>query len=160
MMIKKLRIKFIILSMLTLFVLLLVIVVSMNALNYNAIIADADETLSLMAKNRGVFPDFNGDNRPNHMSPEAPYEARYFSVLLGQNGEVLQTDTGKIKAVNPQRAIDYATQIMLKNENRGFVENYRFVCYSEGTGIRITFLDCGRKLDSFHTFLYISTGIA
>lgn len=159
-MIRKLRIKFITLSMLALFALLLVIVVSMNVLNYSAVVDEADQTLSIMANNRGIFPDFEENQHPSNMSPEAAYEARYFSVLLGRNEEVLQTDTGKIKAVDTQQAIEYAAQVMSTNNNNGFVENYRYVRYSEGAGTRITFLDCGRKLDDFRRFVYISTGMA
>lgn len=44
------------------------------------------------------------------MSPEAPYEARYFSVLLNQKGELIQVDTRKIKAVDSQQAVEYARQ--------------------------------------------------
>lgn len=162
-MIKKLRIKFIALFMLALFVLLTFIVTGMNVINYNVLIAEADDTLSLLAKNSGVFPDFDGDNkmnRPPKMSPEAPYEARYFSVLLGTNGEVLQTNTGKIKAINLKQAVSYAVRIFQNNEDKGFADHYRFVSRTEGNGTRITFLDCGRKLNSFRISLYISIGMA
>ena len=68
-MIKKLRVKFITLSMLTLFVLLSVILTSVNVLNYYAVIAEATDTLSLLANNRGVFPDFDNNDKPRDMSP-------------------------------------------------------------------------------------------
>ena len=159
-MIKKLRVKFITLSMLTLFVLLSVILTSVNVLNYYAVIAEATDTLSLRANNRGVFPDFDNNDKPRDMSPETPYESRYFSVLLNENGDILQTNTGKIKAVDSGQAITYAEQVLKKDADSGFVNSYRFLRYSENNKTRILFLDCGRKLNAFYTFLYISIGIA
>lgn len=162
-MIRKLRMKFIVLSMMALFVLLTVIVAGMNIMNYNAIIVEADDTLSLLSRNRGTFPKFDGENRndfPHNMSPEAPYELRYFSVLFGQYDEVLQADTGKIKAVDTAQAIAYAEQVMADNANSGFIDGYRFFCHSEGDETRIVFLDCGRDMASFRTYLLISIGMA
>ena len=156
-MIRKLRIKFIALSMMALFVLLGVIVVGMNIINYSAVVAEADQTLSLLAKNRGVFPKPENVERrelPPDMSPEKPYETRYFSVLLDKNGEVVQTDTGKIKAIGSRQAIDYAAQVMASDKSSGFIESYRFMLGAEEEFIRITFLDCGSRIASFHTHLF------
>ena len=56
-MIKKLRIKLIRVSMLSLFAVLLIIMGVVNALNYRNIAKSADTTLTYLAQNRGVFPD-------------------------------------------------------------------------------------------------------
>lgn len=56
-MIRKLRRKLVILSMTCLVVLLTVIVVIMNGLNYRMVIGDADEILDMISQNRGRFPD-------------------------------------------------------------------------------------------------------
>lgn len=159
-MIKKLQSKLIALSMVALFTLLSVLVISMNILNYNAIIVEADQTLSIIANNRGIFPNFEENKRPPNMSPEAPYENRYFSVLFGKNEEVLQVDTGRIKAVDSEKALSYAEEVISEKGERGFIDSYRFVCYMEGDATRVTFLDCGRKLDAFKTFLFISCGMS
>lgn len=162
-MIRNLQMKFIVLSMAALFVLLLLIIAGMNVINYNTVVAEADETLSLLAANGGVFPEMDGSEKnglPRDMSPETPYEVRYFSILLDQNGEVLQTDVSRIAAVDAQQAEEYAAQIAADGDGKGFVGSYRFVCHTEGGSIRITFLDCGRKIASFWTFLWISSIMA
>lgn len=163
-MIRKLRLKLVALSMAALFALLAGIIAGMNVINYNAVVSEADNTLTLLAKNGGVFPDFEGGGGkgglPPHMSPEAPYETRYFSVLLNENGEVLQTDTGRIKAVDSEMAIAYANLVVSRGTERGFAEHYRFMRTAEGAGARITFLDCGRSLESFRSFLLVSVGMA
>lgn len=163
-MIKKLKVKFIILSMTSLFALLALIVTGMNVINYCAVVKEADEILSILAQNKGTFPDFKEENMPDRLppdlSPELPYESRYFSVLLDSFGHVLQTETSRIASIDPAMSIQYAMDVMKNNDNRGFVDKFRFVRYYEGGAIRITFLDCRRKIDSFYQFLYASSGMA
>ena len=55
-MIRKLRRKFIILALTALFVLLAVIVLGMNLLNYRSVVKDADTTLTILSENGGTFP--------------------------------------------------------------------------------------------------------
>lgn len=55
-MIKKLRIKFIVLSMLSLLLVLVVIMGSINLLNFRKIVEDADAILSILEDHNGVFP--------------------------------------------------------------------------------------------------------
>lgn len=162
-MIRKLRIRFIILSMFSLFALLAGIVTGMNIINYYSVIREADDTLDFLSHNRGRFPDNIGGIR-NEMapdiSPEIPYESRYFSVVLDNNGNALQIDTGKIKAVSSERAVEYAEEVLAAGKSQGFADDYRFVYYSEDGQNRIIFLDCGRKLHSFRAFLFTSIGIS
>ena len=37
------------------------------------------------------------------ISPEIPYESRYFSVLLDEKGEVILTDTSKIVSIDTEK---------------------------------------------------------
>ena len=162
-MIRSLKRKFILLSMISLFVLLAVIVIGMNLLNYRAVVAEADEILTLLTQNKGNFPEFKPDGKgrfPMGMSPETPYESRYFSVLLKSDGGILHTDTGRIASVEPKTAIAYAQMISDSGKKQGFIEDYRFVAHIESETSRIIFLDCGRRLEAFHTFLSVSIVMA
>lgn len=162
-MIKKLKIKFSILSAISILALLLVIVAGMNIINYNSVVKEADDVLSLLSKNKGAFPDFKGgkgEKLPPNMSPELPYESRYFSVLLNASGNVIQSETSRIASIDIGKAIEYAKEAANVSDTRGFIGNFRFVRYSEGNNFRITFLDCGRKLDSFNSFLFASISMA
>lgn len=158
-MIKRLRFKFIVLSMIALFILLAFVIIGMNAMNYRLLVDEADDTLRIIAENGGVFPEFRGDmknERPPFMSPEAPYETRYFSVLFDSRGETLFIDTNRITAVDPNQAAELAAQALHSGEATGFIDRYRYLCLSDKILTRISFLDCGRKLDSYRTFLMTS----
>ncbi|MCH5198535.1 MAG: HAMP domain-containing histidine kinase [Oscillospiraceae bacterium] len=158
-MIKKLRIKFIVLTSVSLFALLTIIVAGMNILNYNSVVSEADRVLSLLSQNNGSFPDFGGhrgDRLPPNMSPEIPYESRFFSVVINISGDIIRTETNQIISVDRENAIEYARLSLQKRNNIGFVGDFRFVRSIEGDAIRITFLDCGRRLNAYRNFLMIS----
>lgn len=164
-MIRKLRIQFIALAMLSLFLLLAATVFGMNLLNYRSVVSDADEVLTLLSQNRGVFPPMEGalgpgGRKPHGLSPELPYESRYFSVILGADGEAVWVDVSRIASVDGDQAVDYAMAVSEKSSDRGFLAQFRYVKAYEETGVRITFLDCGRRLDAFHNFLLISVSMA
>ena len=55
-MIRKLRIKFIVASMLSLTLVLLLILGGINAMSYQKTVSDADAILSVLASNQGTFP--------------------------------------------------------------------------------------------------------
>lgn len=161
-MIRELKTKFVFLAMVALFLLLAVIITGMNIINYNSVVAAADDTLELLSQNKGAFPDFDGLQKPlpYHMTIETPYETRYFSVLLTDTGDVIQTDTSRIKAIDAESAVSYATAALQSSHEKDFIENYRFVRYTEELSTRIIFLDCGRRLNSFYSFLVSSICMA
>ena len=93
-MIKKLRIKLIVASMISLFLVLFIIGGIAGVLNYRKIAEDADRILEVLEKNAGHFPKMIPGNEKGDrhgISPEIPYESRYFSVLLDEKGEVILT---------------------------------------------------------------------
>ena len=158
-MIRKLKIKFVLLAMISLLILLVSIVTGMNIFNYNSVVSDADVTLDLLSGNKGDFPDFDGE-RPPMLPPfiriETPYESRYFSVLLDDHGNILQTDTRRVKAVDAETAVIYAQKAFQSGKERAFLEEYRFVRTSEEDVTRIIFLDCGKQLHTYRKFLISS----
>ncbi len=89
-------------------------------------------------------------------SPEMPYETRYFSVILDENGTIKSTDTGKIAAVDENTASDYASQIWKSGKITGFLSSYRYLREACPDGTRILFLDCSRTLATFRSFLLTS----
>ena len=162
-MIRSLKRKFILLTMASLLVLLGVIVVGMNMINYRAVVAEVDDILALLTQNKGTFPEVLPDPQggfPFGMSPETPYESRFFSVLLDRDGSVVQADTGRIASVDTETAISYASSVLESGKNRGFIGNYRFVRDDDGKLSRIIFLDCGRRLEAYRIFLTTSITMA
>ena len=183
-MFKKLRLKFIALSMASLLVVLLVIMGTINVMNHRHVVQQADETLALLAENGGSFtmepptkPDGEGvpegdpfgqddkaaqrfDKAHKGFSAETPYESRYFSVLLDESGSALSVDTGRIAAVDSLTAVQYAQQVYESGKTQGFLDDYRYLVSAEDGGTRVIFLDCGRSLENFQSFLLVSAGVS
>ncbi|MBQ8831795.1 MAG: HAMP domain-containing histidine kinase [Oscillospiraceae bacterium] len=163
-MIKRMQKKFIILTMSAFLLVLAVIITSINLINYNSVITEADELLNILSEEKGgpQDRDFPLDKLPPGMSPEAPFESRYFSAVLDkENGNVVFVETSKIFTVDSSKAMEFAKEAYNKAKSHGFIDAYRYVIKDDGMrNLRITFLDCGRKLDAFNRFLVISIAIS
>ena len=158
-MIRKLKIKFTVLAMTAILILLVIIVTATNIANYNDVVNEADGILSILTQNKGDFPDFAGNNGnflPPNMSPEIPFESRYFSVSLDSDYSVVKTDTSRIHSIDTEEAGELAKKAVKKGEQTGFIGDYRYATTIEYGGYRIVFLDCGRRLDAYNGFLYTS----
>lgn len=168
-MIRKLKTKFIFLASAILLALLCILTVGMNVANRSDVVRQADELLTLLSQSGGSFP-MHGDARPEnpfeglpsapHMSPETPYETRYFSVVMNEEEETIEIDTNRIISVDKEQAKDYALLALHAKRERGFIEDYRYLRYEEGENTRIVFLDCGRKLEGVSRFLLISITVS
>ncbi len=164
-MIKRLRIKFVVAAMLSLLLVLMIIVGTASVFSYRQILSEADSTLSLLAENNGMFP--NRDLTPEDMkrggrrlSPELPYESRYFSVYMNSAGNVSSGNTGKIAAIDTSTAIEYAQTVYASGKTKGFIGDYRYLSTSNGDTHLIIFLDQGRNMTNFRTFIFTSTGVS
>ena len=118
-MIRKLKIKFTVLAMTAIWILLVIVVTATNIANYNDVIKEADGVLSILTQNKGAFPDFagsNGDFLPPNMSPEIPFESRYFSVSLDSDYSVVKTDTSQIHSVDNKEAGELAEKVVNKEK--------------------------------------------
>lgn len=163
-MIKKLRIKLILVSMLSLLAVLLAIVGGINLMNVHRMIGEADGVLDILAENDGRLPmqeEFaEPENGPEYASPEVPYESRYFYVLLDEEAGVIATNIEKIAAVDQETAVEYAQAALDRGADRGFVGEYRYTVQEEDSGIRISFLDCGRRIGMCRVFALNSLWIS
>lgn len=116
--------------------------------------------------------------KPDRLSPETPYESRYFSVTFSSDGEIAATDTNRIVSVSESQAAEYARKVYESGRTSGFSGSFRFLAYtaedspaaSQNTDSQaqdasasetvILFLDCTRSLGSFRSFLWTSIAMS
>lgn len=168
-MIKKLRRKFILIAMLSVFVVLGSIIAFINIANYCNIISNADKILAVLVRNEGKFPqtdDFDPSfqegalydkfDKMHGLSPETPYETRFFTVKVLSDG-TMSADTGKIAAVSQEEAKEYAAYLVAKNKTNGMYGDYRYAATQIDGCTLYIFLDCTRDMNNFRSFLLYSS---
>ncbi len=173
-MIKRLRKKFIIVTMCSVLAVLVLIVGIINIVNYANVVKNADRIVTLLEEGGGTFgddanmsgdgpPDAGFDDRPpkpSPMSPETPFETRYFTVVIGDTGEIKSVNTDRIAAVDQTQAADYALSLYRENKTSGFYDNYRYGKTETADGSTMyIFVDCTRELNNFENFLLVSIAV-
>ena len=152
-MIQKLRKKLILVSMLSLFAVLFLIVSVSTTVSYLQMAQSADSTLNMLARNDGKFPK---GREPFKRSPELPFESRFFSVRLTADGELLAANLERIAAIEQDTAVAFAEKILASGKKRGFIGIYRYSVQDTPEGTMILFLDCGRSFYNFKNFFITS----
>lgn len=161
-MIKTLRRKFIAITMCSVVAVLGIIMGIINIANFYDINSHANELLGVLSENDGSFP--KPDDLPHgktpppfrEMSPEAPFETRYFTVVMRADKAVASVNTGRIAAISTETAAEYATELNSAGKTSGFLDSYKYLAIPFKDGIMYIFLDCGRELSTFYSFLLTS----
>ena len=186
-MIGKLRKKFIAAAIVAVVLVLLVLIGAINALNYRSLVAEADETLQILAENRGAFPRqmfreqdrSDGQGLPTELQPppeedgrgmnaqsrrggsgELAYQSRYFAAWFGADGSLARLNLDNLASLTEDEASALAESVYAEGKTKGFAEGYRWsrtLCDGE---TMLLFLNCERELSTFRSFLYASIGIS
>ncbi|MBE6567541.1 MAG: HAMP domain-containing histidine kinase [Ruminococcaceae bacterium] len=92
----------------------------------------------------GIRPDKKPPrNEPgfDFITPETPFSTRHFTVFFDKNGEVAQTFTESIYAIDEDTAIEYAEKAMADGDERGWISSYRYKIFSTDLGMGVVFVD-------------------
>ena len=168
-MINKLKKKLTVLATVSMILLMMVLVLIMNLVNYASVVRECDTVLDVLKHQEIQFwngeeppPKPKEDRRdflPRGMSPEVPYEARSFFVKVNANGTPVEVNLSRIISVDKESIDGYISKAMSARQRRGFIDKFRFD-KTENKGITtLYFLDCGRKLETFYSFLWISIAV-
>ncbi len=154
-MIKKIRRKFILLSMLPLLLVMVIVVSMMNIVNYIALVRDANNVLDVISRDLpaeegvGSFGSFDGVPRE---ATAAIRDMRFFTVIFDETGEIKSVDTSHISNVDGAKAEVYA-KFAVRRGDRGFYAGvYRYAVRETDAGLRVDFLDLSHQMNSIRTF--------
>ena len=157
-MIEKLRYKFIIITMGSVFFVMAGILLALNGFNYIHARNRADEVLEVLAENDGSFPQLEGPRNNfgpgNAINSETPFETRFFKVIANEEGEILQIDTSRVRSVDSELAQSYGEAVLTGDKEKGYLDDFRYwkVIQEEGTQL-LLFVDNYRELETFRSFL-------
>jgi len=170
-MIKKLRIRFVLISVLSVTFVLLLILSAINIANFINVKSRADSVLEILKENGGMFeraqvppPEKNGapdefEDRGNQRflkpqldfaTEETPFETRYFYVKY-QDDNVVEVNTDNIVRVNFEEAVKKANTVRGKSKS-GYSGEYRYLAEDD----IVIFVDCTKGLQDSQRFLIYS----
>lgn len=162
-MIKRLRMRFILVTMGSVLLVLGAIMAAINSMNYAKIRNSADNLLALLAQNNGEFyPAEDGgqtdkEPRPPKLNEETPFETRFFTVYLYDDGNTA-VNTAQIAAVDDDTAVLFAEKV--QGNTKGYYRIYRYRVQTVENGKFIVFMDCAKQLDTARSFLLYSVMIS
>lgn len=159
-MLKKLKHQFIATTLLALVFILTGIIGTINFFNFRSMLKNADDTLVYLSVNKGDFSDFETENKNEEketfdfgMTPEMPFETRFFSVSFAPDGKLIGTNVDHIAAVDKIEAETIARKLLPNEDKSGFHHNYRYLKSISESGTTLLFLDCTRSMNHALTFL-------
>ena len=166
-MIKKLQRKFILITMGSLALVILLLLSSINIINIFQVNNRLDGVLTILSENQGRFPKFEPKRDPRHdprfgyqMNEETQFETRYFTVEVKENGTIIKIDTSHIAAVSFEDAEEYTEEVLEKSKNKGFIDIYKYVIVDQPNGYLLIFLNCRSQFQTATLFLLTSSILA
>lgn len=152
-MIRRLRWRLIFVTMCSLFTVLILILGVVNVASVVATNRDVLEVLNILSENDGAFPkEFaptDSGSGKNRVSPETPFETRFFSVIFDGANKAVAANTSSIAAVDDEKAVQLARTVSEKKDNSGALETYRYLITHRDDGTRlVVFVDYTRQLRS------------
>ena len=157
-MINKYRKKFIIVAMISLFVVIAIMIGLTNIINYVKTCKDSDETIQTIVNKEGPFgpplggiPPMDGSFRDR----EEAFRTRYFSVIYNIDGEEVASNIENINLTSAQ-ASEIAKEVYEKNTSKGFYQQYRFNIIERDGGTMVFLLDCTKERMANNAFLITS----
>lgn len=161
-MIHKLRRKFIAIAMVSVTLVMLVMGISINAINLISANRTLNSTLEMIYENQGIVPQFPGGSVPgvpkgDRFTMETPYSTRYFVLRYRENGALISADMRNIAAVTEEDAGAYLAIAQKHGEGYDFTGDYKFyVVKDDGDRYVAIFLDCHDELYTLKTFAAVS----
>ena len=165
-MIRRLQRKFICIVMLSLGLVILLLLGSINLLKYHNTAKRADEMLRYLSDNNGRFPDSKRPpgkremtTKPAGMNEDTGFKTRFFVVWLDEHGNAVRVNTGRIAAVSSEEAVSYGQCVARGGTSRGYQGHYRYRVLTQDSGSMVIFLDCSTERSSDRFFLLLSCAI-
>lgn len=166
-MIKNLQRKFILITMLSLFLVMTLMVGAINGINLYQMEKQLNGTIKFLSENQGKFPEFKKDDHIKKepklgfdLNEETPFATRYFTIELDENGKIETINTGHIAAITSGDAKNYAESVMGSNFTTGYKGIYKYSVTKKENGFLIVFMDCRDKIQTAEKIFFTTLGVA
>ena len=155
-MFKSLRKKFIATAVGSVAVVVAVLAITLNFINFNKLEERIDTTLLEASKSQALIKIFteDGDDLVITKNSSSPTDYNGFSIAKVDNiGRVIKAYRDDSLLPDQDALQDKVIEAIKVEKTSGFIGSYRFLKVESNVGNLILFLNCQRELDSFESFL-------
>lgn len=151
-MIKRLRKRFIHITMAAVTLVLLLLSLIVNLANFWSVDSGLKEMLRTIYENQGKIPPAlpnleKGEKPEGGFTPETPFMTRFFVLRYTTGGELVQADLDHIAAVTEETVGEYLEIAVNSKAGFGYASGYRYYSVFDGENRRMTiFLDCHQEV--------------
>ena len=169
-MIKKLRRKFITISIAAVSSVMVLLFLILNTANFISFNSKLNNTLDMLASNGGVMPMFddrmpreNGMENPKgfderQFNKETPFSTRYFVLYYDENGLLTGSNFDRIASVTEDDTEKYISVAVSHGEGYGFTSGYKYRVVRQADGYMAIFVNDDMEIGSATTILFSSLG--
>ena len=155
-MFKSLRKKFIVTAVGSVAVVVAVLAITLNFINFNKLEERIDSTLLEASKSQALIKIFteDGDDLVITKNSSSPTDYNGFSIAKVDNiGRVIKAYRDDSLLPDQDALQDKVIEAIKVGKTSGFIGSYRFLKVESNVGNLILFLNCQRELDSFESLL-------
>ena len=166
-MIRKLKIKFIMISSASMLLVLLIVLGIVNGFSYYNTKVEIFSVMSKISENGGFLPnelEYRSAIGESVLTEESMYSLRFFSVITDESGFVISVDRGHVATISESEAKTYLQKALHRNSKEGFFSEGDSTFAFQKTGIGddlslYVIMDCTRQIHTLQVFVKASVYI-
>lgn len=164
-MLKKMRRRFILSAMAAIFVVMSVLMLAVNGVNFTVTTGRLDMTLQRISETRDdkdspfQNPEFPKPAPMNGNPPQMGGLALFFTVECTSEGEITNVRDNFFSSISDEDAREYAEAIRKKGNSSGYYGEYRYLVTAGSDGMEITFLEAGSEIQVMRSILLVSCAV-
>ncbi len=164
-MIRRLKIKFIVISSLAMLLALILVLGVVNGISYYNSKMEIFSLMSRISENGGLLPEtveYRSIFGEAFLTEESRFTLRFFSAVVDKDGNVISIDRGYVSSVSESDARACIEKAKLRNTDEGFVHEQTTTYAFQKTKLKnsdlslYVIMDCTRQLRTSHMFLKFS----
>ena len=155
-MFKSLRKKFVITAVGSVAVVIAILAIALNFINFNKLEERIDTTLLDASRSQALIKIFaeDGDDLVITKNSSSATEYNGFSIAkVDNNGRIIKAYRDDSLIVDQDALQSKVIEALEKGKTSGFIGSYRFLKVETNVGNLILFLNCQRELDSYESFV-------
>ena len=162
-MIEKIRRKFILTAMTAFTLVMAILAIGINVINYLNVTSRLDEYLTHILDFETQMPLVEEENAPapwnffqGMFDPEFNYTTRFFSVQLDEDQEVKDVRMDYISSVDLDTAGQMALAVLDSGKTNGYMDNYRYLCFASDSVTYVLFLNAASDIYAVNNLLKLT----